>query len=269
MKPMFLNSELVAESFKRLSPRSSSGKKHLERTSALMTFLAFSRVDKKLGLPPLDFDPKTDNGINGRQEMKVQFAALVQLCPSRDNIIRHVIELGEVREGGTDPEKRITSNFLTVPLKKASETNEQAAYPKRPSPILKMGMKATGLKWGVDYHSDFKVNIPELMREFKSTTPFTDLAIFALREQEFKDGTNDIRNGISQAIQDLFGEKLSGFWIGKIKREKAFFRSNVNRFFVDRYSPPLPPMMSFPGRREQLENLSKEELIKIIIDFER
>src|SRR5579863_2784899 len=112
---MYLSSEQVSVSFKRLSSRKQEGKTHLERTSAFMYFIAFDAVCKSKGKGPIDFDPDKNEGKSNRKLIELEFTKLVLLNKVQGKITQ-VSELGKIDHTGKDPEKRISSNFLTVPL---------------------------------------------------------------------------------------------------------------------------------------------------------
>ena len=164
----YLNSELVCKSFERLSSQITTGKSHLERTSVLMVFFAVNAACKNLDVDSLDLNPATLQGRNTRKSVELEFTKLV-LVGNTHGGIKQVIELGKIDEDGTSPEKRISSNFLTVPLKRASDQTAPYYYPRRPkAPLLKMGPAATGRKWGIDYHDDWMSNFFVMLTTIKS-----------------------------------------------------------------------------------------------------
>lgn len=221
---LYFSPEFVEQSFKRLTPVSTAGKKSLERTSALMYFIAFSATINRLGASSLDMNPRTLEGKNNRQAMELEYVKLVQLKSFDDRVIRHVSVLGKIDIGGKRPEKRISSNFFTVPLTKASKSTTEYDYPSRPAPIMKMGLSATQTKWGLSYHSDWKKNLPKLLTEFKSNTPFTDLAIFVSRNDSVPEKVATIHEALTIVIRDRFEEDFANFWLARINSEKIFFR---------------------------------------------
>ncbi|HEX9980775.1 MAG TPA: hypothetical protein VGB50_09455 [Flavobacterium sp.] len=196
----------------------------MERTSALMYFLAFDAVSKTQGQGPVDFDPNSQYGRDNRKLIELEFTKLVLLNKAPGKIIQ-VSELGKIDCTSKDPEKRISSNFLTVPLKQASDQATQFTYPKRPpTPLMKLGQAATGLKWGIDYFDNWQVNLPKLFSDIKQSTPFTDLAIFICRDAFFENDPNDYISAIGQIISTRFSAGLAKFWIELIEKEKVFAR---------------------------------------------
>jgi hypothetical protein len=219
---MYFSSEQVSASFKRLSSRKAEGKTHMERTSALMYFLAFDAVCKSHGGGTVNFDPNNTAGKNNRKSIELEFTKLVLLKKEHNKILQ-VSELGKIDHAGKDPEKRISSNFLTVPLKKASEHSTPYSYPKRPAtPLMKLGQAATGQKWGIDYYDGWQTNLPALLADIKQSSPFTDLAIFVFRDTLFDAGIGDYLAALATVISNRFSKELAEFWIERIEKEKLF-----------------------------------------------
>lgn len=235
---VYLNPKLVANSFFRLTSKADVGKRPMERTSGLMYFLAFDAAAKKLRHRPLDLDPGTTNGKNNRDVMSLEFVKFVLLKEGADHQARHVIVLGKVEKGGNPPEKRISSNFLTVSVKKASESTKSVAYPNRPAPLLKMGKTATDTKWGIDYHDDWEKNILTFLADTKSKSPFTDLAVFVFRDTPIPKAHNDLRAALSSALKNRFSDDLAKFWSQRLNAEKIFFKFDGDQF-SDSYQDSL------------------------------
>ena len=231
---MYFSEEQVSVSFRRLASRKRTDgqktKTHLERTSVLMCFLAFDARCKGGNLTRLDMDPDKPDGKANREAVALEFAKLVLLDP-KPREIKQVLELGKVVGGGKDPAERFSSNFLTVPLKKATEQAVAFFYPKRPpsAPMIKLGQAATGLKWGMEYHQDWPISIPKLLSEVKDSTPFTDLAIFVMRDTRLTGG--DYIEALSNAISARFSDQLAKFWVEKIKKEKLLAKHILSNPF--------------------------------------
>jgi hypothetical protein len=268
---LYLNPNLVELSFNRLAPNLSAGKRPLERTSALMYFLAFDAAVNILGCCPLDLNPNSLEGRNNRQSVELEYLKLVQLKSSNDGQVRHVVVLGKIDKGGTAPEKRISSNFFTVPVKKASESAEVYNYPSRPAPLLKMGSAATQIKWGVDYHNDWKSSFPNFLGDLKGNTPFTDLAVFVSRNDIFPDNSEKVYEALTFVIRERFSEDLATFWAKRMDAEKIFFKHGCDPFRSS-YSAPLAEgslSMEKPGSdKESLKKLDKQVLVDRIVYLE-
>lgn len=266
---MYFSEDQVSVSFKRLASRKrTDGKKtktHLERTSVLMCFLAFDARCKSANLARLDMNPAKPDGKANREAIALEFAKLVLLDPTPRKI-KQVLELGKVSGGGKDPAERLSSNFLTVPLKKATEQSGPFFYPKRPpsAPMIRLGQAATGLKWGMDYHQDWPTSLPKLLSEIKESTPFTDLAIFIMRDTRLIG--NDYVEALSNAINARFSEQLANFWIEKIKKEKLLARhilvdpfSSTHQAFARSTQTAVTNHFDIVTRNELLEHISHLE----------
>ena len=229
---------LVQRSFSRLAPICAEGKKTGERTSAIFYFLACDAAMKLLGTEALNLDPDSHAGKRNRDAVTVEFARLVMLKKAPSGEIRHVTVFGSVEMGGTDPEKRISSNFLTVPLKKASLARDPEGYPKRPAPLLSMGPAATGTKWGVKKHPDWQANLPTFLTELQSNTPFTDIAILVCRNHSFLQRPPTLRDGLKSAIGKRFTKPLADWLMQRIALESRLVSSQCPDF-SDEYHEPL------------------------------
>jgi hypothetical protein len=236
---VYLKSDQVLESFKRLASRKSEGKTPMERTSVLMYFLAFDAVQKNVDQSCLDFNPDKTEGKNNRKLIELEFTKLTLLGKDGQRISQ-VCELGKITTKGKAPEKRISSNFLTVPLKKASEQTKLFSYPNRPStPLIKMGPTATSLKWGMQKHEDWRENLPKLFSEIKAPTVFTDLSIFVLRDSPFPVATVFSHiEALSISLNQKFTADLADFWIDRIKKEQVMVK-HIQDPFTNVYDPLL------------------------------
>jgi hypothetical protein len=234
---LHLNENLIRDSFLRLRQTETGGKTGLERTSALMCFLALDALQKLTSIiPPVDLDPDLSSGKTNRFILTREVARLVQLKSGTEPY--HLLNLGEVEIGGS-PEKRFSSNFLTVSLKKATTSVKIYEYPSRPSnPLLLLGPKATGLIWGMDRHSDWKANLPVFLQGRKTKTPFTDLAIFVLRQRGIESIAVTLQEGLMDGLCEIFTPELCAFWKTQISLEKVYF-GEVESFFQDAAATPF------------------------------
>jgi hypothetical protein len=230
----YLSAKQVGESFKRLRSRKTQGKVHLERTSVIMYFLAFDAVCKKLDQERLDLNPDREEGKRTRKNIELEFSKLV-LIERNGKEIKQVLELGALDSNNKDPEKRISSNFLTVPLKKASDHSEPYLFPKRPpAPLMRLGRAATGLKWGMDRYSQWSQNLPLLLSQIKESTPFTDLAFFIFRDSKIE---TEISPGYIEVFSTLFRKRftkeLADLWIDRLNKERILAKHILNPFVND------------------------------------
>lgn len=233
----YLKEKITREAFLRLRQSEPGGKTGLERTSALMYFLAFDALLKRTSItPPVDLDPDVSNGKNNRDVLTREFARLVQIKNGQEQ--KHVPNLGEVETGGS-PEKRFSANFLTVPLKAATISAAMYDYPSRPkNPLLILGPKATGLKWGIDRHPDWKSNLPVFLQGRKTKTPFHDLACFVLRQRGFESNAVALQEGLLDGLAEIFTPELCAFWKNQLSLEKVY-AEEAQEPFQDAMSDPF------------------------------
>ena len=241
----FLSDPLIDIAFERLT-YNSEGKTPMERTSALMYFLAFDSVVRSSGPSPLDLNHASASGKRNRDLMGIEFVQLVQLKKGSDKRPRQISALGQISNDGKAPEKRISSNFFTVPLKKASEMLAPYYYPQRPAPVFKMGKSATGIKWGLDYHESWQENLPKLLRDVKSSTPFTDLAVIVLRNRQISKNPNDLQQALIEGLEEKYTDQLRTFWIKRVNSELIFCKHGND------------PFQTSPGNPLAMEALSRK-----------
>lgn len=266
---MYFSEDQVSLSFKRLASRKrTNGKKtktHLERTSVLMCFLAFDARCESTKTARLDMDPDKPEGKDNREAISREFTKLVLLDPTPRKI-KQVLELGKIAGGGKAPAVRLSSNFLTVPLKKATEQSGAFFYPKRPpsTPMIRLGQAATGLKWGMEYHQDWPTSLPKLLSEVKESTPFTDLAVFVMRDTKLTGG--DYVEALSNAINTRFSDQLAKFWIEKIKKEKLLARHILENPFSSTHQAFARSMQT--SQTNSLDTVTRDELLEYISHLE-
>ena len=213
---MRFSSGIVQASFERLRETVAEGKTGTERTSALMYFLAFDAAF--VGVDLVSLDPDTPSGNANRKRLTNQYSKFVTLRTCGLSNVWSVCSLGSITRYGADPAKRISSNFLTTPLKKASERAKPMDYPSRPCPLLCLGPGLGAGNWGIKAHSDWERNISMFLSERVSRVPFTDLAIFTLRDSEFSP-----KNTLNDTLMDLicirFSKRLTSYWAKQLSRE--------------------------------------------------
>lgn len=265
--PKYLNKDMVCKSFERLSSRYTTGKSHLERTSALMYFLSVDAAFKHFGGRTLDLNPECLGGKNSRKQVELEFTRLV-LVGNTPNGIQQVIELGKIDEAGTPPEKRISSNFLTVPLKKASTQAAPYYYPSRPkAPLFKMGIAATGAQWGISYHDNWKSNFLLMLSSIKGSTPLLDLAVFVCRDSTLNDEAVDLFSALEAQLKKRFTKNMADFWVLQIEKEKVLARC-VGALFTDHHEQFANFYQHPPTPVKRYEQMKKSELIDRIHQLE-
>jgi len=253
---MYISSEIIKTSLSRLKSNTEGGKSHQEKTSSLMYFLAFDALAKKKSKTLIEFPPKDF----ARKEMALEYAKLVILNKDTDGNMQQIVELGLIEINGKQPEKRISSNFYTVPLKNASVVSGGDNYPNRPAPILRLGNVGDKVKWGITYHPSWKTNIPKFFSEIKSTTPFTDLAIFVCRNDSFAKNIAKWEEALCFILDARFSDKLSSYWCDKIRNEKRFVKHVSNDTFFENTLQNID-FDSCLSRKATLRSMDKAKLV--------
>jgi hypothetical protein len=268
MVTKYFNQELVCRSFENLSSRGMAGKTHMERTSALMYFLSVDAALKYFNATMLDLNPDNLNGVNSRKQVELEFTKLVLVGDTASGL-GQVTELGKVEWGGTSPEKRISSNFFTVPMKKASNQSAPFYYPSRPtnSALLKMGQAATGKHWGICFHDNWKPNFLRILATAKSSTPSLDFAVFVCRDSLIDNGELNLFTALGKQLTKRFTKNLSDYWIARIEKEKVLAR-DVEAPFAAKYSQFTTSYTHPRSTTKKYDLMKKSELIKRIYHLE-
>ncbi len=257
---MYIHPALVGKTFLRLLESEPTAKTGVERTTGLFRFLAFDALCKLRGDNALLLDPETGIGHQNREDLITQYTkiALVKLNNDRKEWI--VDNLGSCNtDGRRTCNDKVANDFLTTPLKKASESGEVLPYPKRPASLVNLGIVIDGKPWGISKHDNWQKNIYNFMSDRRSPFFWTDFAIFLARNEEF--AGKDFWEELAGFLSSKFTEELSGFWKVKIRFEKRKFSDKmdiknwtsetlVNELSKDKYSKP--------------RNVDKDEIIKTL-----
>ena len=268
---MYLDHNLVLESFKRLRTNSATGKRGktpMERTSSLMIMLAADAVMKEHGVSTLDIDFSRTETQRMRRELILQYAKLVTISNSEDGRIQSVYELGRVNVGGKDPSSRVSSNFITTQVVSATKSETPFEYPHRPAPLLHLGRSATRLDYGVRLHPEWREGMEKHLSEVASNTPFIDLAMFCMRFTDFEKQST-LEATLLAMLAQRFTKEVSTFWASKILAEKRFARHlRVPDFMEAKLVDSLATLNNASARRRELMGLDKDELVEMIIRLE-
>lgn len=260
----FINPDQIKASFANLATNSTQGKTHSERTSVIFYFLAFDATCKRVGTHTLDFNHETLAGKANRAIMETEFERL-SLVARQSKETFQITELGKVTLQRKSPATRISSNFFTVPLKKASNQNVIYSYPKRPStPVLNLGKTNKCTNWGITYHPEWTKNLSKLFSEAKGFTYFTDLAICIFRDTEIGEG--NITMELTRKIGERFSLELTGYWAERIKKEKLLWRPISERCSTDYHTNAL--MEIALATVNPYEAMTKKQLIQKILELE-
>lgn len=258
----YLSPDIVKKSFQRLRYYDYEGKAPKERTSALMYFLAIDSVMKRRGESSINLDSRTI-----QKYVAIAYSELVTVTHMDNMVGRHVAELGKVECGGKDPESKIRSNFFSTQVKEGAAASSPLDYPRRPAPLLHIG-PIKGLMGGfVTYHPIWKNSLDTFLSQLKTSTPYTDLAIFSLRSIKTASAKTNLQGVLESMLGDVFTDGLCKYWSSKIEAERKFSPYKSSVFLSERYVDAIAEMNK-PSRKEVLITMSKQELVEIILKLE-
>ena len=202
----YLAPALVSKSFERLREIVPEPKAGQEVTSAIFYLLSFERAREALGCgTTLSLDPCTLDGRRVRTLMRDEFSKLSVLCSHPvPGIFVNAPDLGAYACERKSPDKRIGSNFFTVPLKKASQSASPIDYPNRKhGPLLVLGPLRADSKWCIKRHPEWLNTLRQMLAERSTRTPFTDLAVFIFRNSKCS-YTSDLPEALCELVRSHF-----------------------------------------------------------------
>ncbi len=175
----------------------SEGKTGMERTSILATFLAFDRLERDLSAASIDLS----DGTIARNLIKNYYHDCLTMGELHGTPYE-VVDFGWIQEAGTRQlASRLSSNFLTTGLKRASELANPSDWPRRPkAPLLQLGLPLEGKRWGVAKHPDWMTNLETVYGDRICELNTFPLILFLLRHIElefFDDPLLFLKNGLS------------------------------------------------------------------------
>lgn len=227
MSNLFFTNETVVKNFKsmRLPAEQKSGKMNLERTTAIGVFLSMDMTQKYLLTLIVDLDPEYqgEDGATPRQIMTAKYVDLFRPSQSPEDNSLVVRELGFTHVDGVDGRNFLklafSSNFLTVPLKKASISASPRPYPGRPFPLITLGVGPE--KWGAEKHPDWKINLLKFIENRDCGEDFFPLIVYLLRYQDLGPYiSSDFPNGLRSALSEFFTEELSDYLVSNSSADK-------------------------------------------------
>lgn len=202
----YLSPSLVLQSFERLREIVPEPKAGQEITSAIFYLLSFERVRKARGCEDaLCLDPTTQEGTQVRALMRDEFSRLSVLCEHpTPGMFVNAPDLGSHACERKSPDKRIGSNFFTVPLKKASQSATPIHYPNRKhGPLLVLGSLRADSKWCIRRHPKWLQTLRKMLADRNTRTPFTDLAIYMFRTSKCSYSEN-VSDSLCELVRSHF-----------------------------------------------------------------
>ncbi|GAB2874112.1 AAA family ATPase [Hymenobacter ruber] len=224
MPKYFSNAAFISE-FKKLRHSTTTGKVGKEQTSALCTLLAFDMAEKSLGKDLLDLSVNSGD----RSEFSRKFDELMTFGQEAEGVLL-VDDLGYLSYSDGTASSRLSKNFLTTILKKASEAAAQSVYPRRGAAVLNLGLSAT--KYGTRKVADWKGALTSHVEERELDTfdddsfDLTPLAMFVLRDFEFPDSiVGNPRKGVTAALHLILTDDVADYLAAHL-----YFDGAVNYF---------------------------------------
>jgi hypothetical protein len=134
------------------------GKTNLERLNSLSYWMAIDRVLRIQNESQLDLNPRSLEGEVNRNLLRIEFASISELCRHAGASVVWKIP-GVSAEVVVDAAKRISSNFLTTPVKRASASGP-SKWPRRPQgkALVELGLGADC--WTLASSENAVCNIP-------------------------------------------------------------------------------------------------------------
>lgn len=218
----YLAPALVSKSFERLREIVPEPKAGQEVTSAIFYLLSFERARETLGSgTTLSLDPCTLEGRRVRILMRDEFSKLSVLCSHPvPGIFVNAPDLGAYACERKSPDKRIGSNFFTVPVKKASQSASPIDYPNRKhGPLLLLGPLRADSKWCIKRHPEWLATLRQMLAERSTRTPFTDLAVFIFRNSKCAD-TTDLPAALCALVRSHFCQDFAEEFCAQLLGER-------------------------------------------------
>jgi hypothetical protein len=224
---IYLNAALVKKAFLALKETDPGTKRGQERTSALMYFFTLARLLKTLSCDSVCLNPNVQFSRENRRNFESIYSGFVSDLDSPNTMVAN---LGSVISSERSPDEKIKANFLTTILTTSSRGANPQSYPRRPAPLLLVGVEIYGHRWGLSIHPDWKSNILRYLDDRRSNTPWTDLMLFLFRAIPIACPDPNISNTLKTIASSCFSNDIRDFVHQRLDVEKRFFKGNIEIF---------------------------------------
>jgi|GEM_PF-6807485 len=224
---MYFSPKTFNKYYRLLQMENKEGKVGRERTTGLAAFLALDRIQKMSSKNIINLHPNSEY----RNKFANEFVDLL-LVGKKNEMEYQASELGFIELDSQTLAKKLSSNFLTVPLKRGSMQSEIYPYPGRPAPLLNLGVEISGFgKWGVTKHSQWKNNFVRFLEGRLCGNDTFPLIVFLLRDENLPDIDNaQPHDVIYSALNNLFTEDLSDYLVAHAQIPEEW---GAHDFFTD------------------------------------
>ena len=206
---MYFSLDVFLREYQKLNMRINKGKKGLEQSSGLATFFAMDMTQKELEQNILNLHPESKEI---RDKLTENFVKILCLGMNDGREVQ-ANNLGIFERGSKKLEKKFSSNFLTTPLKRSSESSGTRKYPNRPGPLLSLGIAVSEEnKWGAKKFDDWKTEFTKFLVGRMCGADTFPLIIFLLRNHKFGEITNPLGD-LKQSLNSYFTEEVSDFLV--------------------------------------------------------
>jgi len=248
---MYLNPDLTSRIFLRLRESEPTPKRGIERTSSLFRFLAFDSLCKSQKRKTISFDPDTGVGMGNRKKLVEAYKKIAFVSDLGSGKEAFIDNLGHCNSSGKRScSDKVANDFLTVQLKKASQSGTEQAYPSRPSSLLSLGVEVYGHRWGISKHEDWEKNLGDFLADRLSKTALIDLAVVVTRGMSF---SGDIFDSLEKNFRARQSDEFVQYWIKQARFLKREFRRTTN---LDDWAVP-----------EFVNELSADEYSRVTLDI--
>ncbi|WP_179091831.1 AAA family ATPase [Paenibacillus borealis] len=245
---MYFSNQTFRTYYQMLQPRDRGGKLGRETTSGLAYFFSLDRLQRTLGSEIIDLHPESEE----RHEFIDMFVETLLIGFDEDNRELQASNLGFVEIVENSLEKKVSSNFLTVPVKKGSRQQDLLPYPGRPGPLVNLGvLTTTHDKWGITKNPDWKENFPKFINRRICGEDTFPLIVFLLRDKALVNlESNDAQVILESSLKDFITDETAEFLVSLAEVPEEWGTAN---FFSENYVP-------LADYTEFIDSLPQEEI---------
>lgn len=224
---MYFSAKTFNHFYRLLQMENPKGKTGRERTTGLATFLALDKVQKMISEDVINLHPDAD-----QRTLFTNAFVEILLIGQKEDFEYQASDLGFIEKSSQTLAKKLSSNFLTVPVKKGSNQTGLYPYPGRPSPLLNLGMEVPKFgKWGATKHPQWTANFVRFLEGRLCGNDTFPLIVFLLRETKLSGNLNDNpQDVLFSVLKSIFTDELSEYLVSLAQIPNEW---GAHDFFVD------------------------------------